>query len=156
MYATEQEFENHLRCLISTYICANDQNVILLDSKKIADIVISKNGDDPGLYFIEVKHLKSNMGRLGIGGINGSGYQPEILTKRPDYLESNLRWAMYSEKHDENNGIVFVTTEKLINSYLQGGQVGEKYNGIKQDIFIHETGLSDIEFISSIKKWLNC
>jgi len=155
MYVNEQEFENHLRNLISTKICTTHNDIVILDNKNIADIVICKNGDNQALYFIEVKHLKINMGRLGIGGKDGRGYQPEILTKRPDYFESNLLWAMYSEKHD-NNGIVLVTSEQLCKSYLQGDEVGEKHNGIKQDIFAKEKGLSDEGFIDSILTWLNC
>jgi len=156
MYVNEQEFENHLRDLISINICAIHDDIVILDNKNIADIVICKNGDDQALFFIEVKHLKPSMGRLGFGGKDGRGYQPEILTKRPDYFESNLLWAMYSEMHDDNDGIVLITTEQLCGSYLQGGVVGEKYNGIKQDIFTREEGLSDEDFIDSIRAWLNC
>jgi len=93
------------------------------------------------------------MNRLGIGGKQGTGYQPEIITKRPQYLESNLRWALYSEAH-VNDKFIFITTEQLCATYLQGNEVGEKYNGIKQDIFIKETGLSDEQFISSVQSWL--
>ncbi|WP_297573622.1 hypothetical protein [uncultured Deefgea sp.] len=155
-FKNEQELEIHLRSLITEQICNMQEGIVLLENKNIADIVICKNHGATGLYFIEVKHLKPNMGRLGIGGKNGSGYQPEIITKRPAYLESNLRWALYSETHTNNNGVVLITTEQLCRTYLQGDKVGQKYNGIKQDIFNKERGLSDEEFISEIKSWLGC
>lgn len=128
---------------------------MLLDNKNLADIVICKNTGATGIYFLEVKHLKPNMGRLGFGGKSGTGFQPEILTKRPQYLESNLRWAMYSESHD-NDGIVFISSKKLCDSYLQGGSVGEKYNGIRQDIFNQEPGLTDDQFVHEMRSWVGC
>ena len=152
-FANEQAFEKYLRDLIHEHICKRNPGVVILDNQNLADIVICKNTGATGIFFIEVKHLKPSMNRLGIGGKQGTGYQPEIITKRPQYLESNLRWALYSEAH-VNDKFIFITTEQLCATYLQGNEVGEKYNGIKQDIFIKETGLSDEQFISSVQSWL--
>jgi hypothetical protein len=152
-FANEQAFEKHLRNLIHEGICIQNPGIVVLENQNLADIVICKNVGATGIFFIEVKHLKPSMNRLGIGGKKGSGYQPELITKRPQYLESNLRWALYSETH-KNNNIILITTEQLCTSYLQGDEVSEKYNGIKQDIFFKENGFSDSEFISNIKSWL--
>lgn len=152
----EDEFEKHLRNLITQKICAINPSIIMFDNKNLADIVICKNEGATGIFFIEVKHLKPSMGRLGIGGKNGTGYQPEIVSKRPEYLESNLRWALYSETHENNDGIIFISTEQLCSSYLQGNEVSLKYNGIKQDIFNQEQGLSDDHFIELVRNWIDC
>jgi len=56
----------------------------------------------------------------------------------------------------DNDGIVFINTAKLCGSYLQGNDVGKKYNGIKQDIFKKEHGLSDDEFVQAVRGWLSC
>ena len=136
-FKNEAEFERHLRNLIQVNICASDANLLILDNKNIADIIICKNGNNAGIFFIEVKHLKPTDGRLGFGSAKGAGFQPEILGKRPKYLESNLIWDLYSDKHENNNIVVlsgFVLTifkagqlakniMELNNQYLPVSQV---------------------------------
>ncbi len=154
-FINEAEFEEHLRELISTQICDLNEDFLIFESKNLADIVICKNGEESGIYFIEVKHLKPGMGRLGFGGKNGTGFQPEILTKRPKYLEKNLIWVLYSDIHDNNDGIVILSSEELCNRYLSGDTVGEKYNGIKKNLFNEKPGLTDDQFVSYLNAWLS-
>ena len=153
-YRDETEFENHLRDLIRNNICQDNENIIVLDSQNVADIIICKNGNNKGIYFLEVKHLKPSMNRLGVGGAIGKGFQPEILIKEIDYFEDNLLWVLYSEIH-ENSNIIVINSEKLRSDYAQGDSIGFKYNGIKQSVFDSEASLSDIEFIGFLKQWLN-
>jgi len=153
-FQDETQFENHLRELINQKICSANADVIVMESKNLADIVICRNGLSPAIFFIEVKHLKPSMGRLGFGGVNGSGFQPEILTKRPEYLEKNLIWVLYSETHENNDGIVILTSEELCNDFLQGNSIGDKYNGIKKSLFNTRDGVMDEQFITYVNSWL--
>jgi len=154
-FTDEIQFENHLRELINQQICSSNNDIVVFENKNLADIVICKNNETSGIYFIEVKHLKPRMGRLGFGGRNGSGFQPEILKKRPKYLESNLIWVLYSEVHENNDGIVVLTSKELCDDFLQGGSVADKYNGIQQNVFDRKDGITDEKFIEYISKWLN-
>lgn len=153
-FSNETEFENFLRNLIKENIVEIDDQFIVFENKNLADIVIFRNGENPAIFFVEVKHNKETMNRLGVGGRNGSGYQPEILKKRPDYLESHLTWVLYSEEHD-NEGIVMVNSKTLTENYISGGIVGDKYNGINKQIFQNETGLDEVQFIEKLTDWLN-
>ena len=153
-YTNESDFENYLRTIIKNNIINSNDELILLDNKNLADILICRNGDNPKLFFIEVKLEQESNGRLGFGGKEGSGFQPEILTKRPDYLESNLCWVLFSNDYNEDSNIIMIDSSTLISKYLSGGTVGRKYNGIKKSIFNDEASFSELEFIQKLTVWL--
>lgn len=79
-------------------------------------MVICRDRPEPDLFFIEVKYHKNAHGRLGFGGSGGGGFQPEIVSRKPKYPESSLRWVILSEEHPDN-GIIFAPSEVIRNVY---------------------------------------
>lgn len=123
----------------------------MLTNKKAVDIVICKNQPVPTLFFLEIKYHKNKHNRLGFGQGKGGGFQPEILSKRPDFFETNLRWIIGSEDSElyyflDNNGL---------RMYLQGGNVGEKFNGIQKKLFKNETGINKEDLTNKLLTWLS-
>jgi hypothetical protein len=104
------------------------------------------------VYFIEVKFHQFSHGRLGFGSRSGAGFQPEIVTRKPVYFETNLRWILASEGHTQK-GVLFVPSE-TIRKYLSGGVVGEKFNNIRARIFDEIPSLSETELIEALGAWL--
>jgi len=151
-YNNEAVLESRVRELIKNEICKNNEDIVLLESKKVVDILICKNGSSPKLFFIEVKYHVSKHGRLGFGSGNGVGFQPEIVSKKPDYFENNLMWVVASQDHMDT-GILFLSSS-TIRKYIAGGCVGRKYNNIQKKIFSEQQGYSEIELIKRIKEWI--
>lgn len=149
-FQDEHDFEGYIRGLIATHITSTDKNIYALTNKKAVDIVICKDNEPTDLYFIEVKYHKHRHGRLGFGGSKGTGYQPEILDRRPKFFQKNMRWVIGQEDNDK---IYFLTNDDLIN-YIAGGQIGEKFNNIQKRVFQDEQGLTEDEFVSELTKWL--
>ena len=147
---SEIEFENHLRNNIMLPLLSSHLEFQLYDFKKAVDILIAKNGTNPQLYFIEVKYHKRRHGRLGFGQGQGAGFQPEVLRNRTDYFENNLIWIL---GHEEREGYWLVNNETLRN-YLNGGGVGEKYNGIQMKLFREIQPLTSEEIIDNLSNWL--
>jgi len=149
-FENEAGFETHLRELIASEIV--DSNHVILDYKTVADIIICRNGTKPGIFFIEVKYFQLSKGRLGFGNNKGSGIQPEVLVKKPIYLESNLRWLLSSDAHD-GNGYWFVTSD-VLREYVAGGNIGEKQNNIQEILFCEVGSLNKSELVMEMKNWL--
>lgn len=147
---SEIEFENHLRNEILSPLLMEYDEYQLYDFKKAVDVLIAKNGTAPQLYFIEVKYHKRNHGRLGFGQGRGAGFQPEVLRNRTDYFENNLIWIL---GHEEREGYWLVDNETLRN-YLNGGGVGEKYNGIQLRLFREIQPLTRDELTVQLCNWL--
>jgi hypothetical protein len=148
---SESDFENHIRDIIRQDILNNNSNLILLKNKKAVDILICRNNDNQSLFFIEIKYHKSKHGRLGFGHEKGGGIQPEILTKRPEFFETNLKWIIGSEESE--NYFLFNNAE-LVN-YLKGGQISEKFNGIQKRIFKEATVVNKQELILKLGTWID-
>lgn len=151
-FASEAEFEEYIRKLIADEITAKNSSIYALENKKAVDILICRDAPKPDLFFIEVKYHKSSHGRLGFGSSSGVGFQPEIVSRKPAYFESNLRWAIASEAHPEN-GIIFVSSE-VIRKYVSGGEIGQKFNNIQAKIFREVAGLDEQGFISELSTWV--
>ena len=151
-FKNESAFESYLRDLIETRICVNHDELVLFENKKAVDILICRNGENPALFFLEVKYHKKSHGRLGFGSSSGGGFQPEIVSKTPDYFESNLMWLISGEGHSDN-GVIFVPSS-VIRNYLSGGSVGEKFNNIQNRIFSEVNGYSEDVLVSKIESWL--
>lgn len=83
------------------------------------------------MFFVEIKYHKISHGRLGFGHEKGAGFQPELLTRRPDYFESNLRWIIGSEESDS----FFLLDNAQILKYIQGGKIDLKFNGLQKKLF---------------------
>lgn len=151
-YRSESEFEAHIRALIAEHVTKVTQSIYALKNKKAVDILICKDFPQPALYFIEVKYHKTKHGRLGFGSGNGGGFQPEIVSAKPAYFESNLRWVLASEEHEPGK-VLFLPSE-VIRKYLAGGKVDEKFNNIQKKIFLAERWLSEGEFIEQLCHWV--
>jgi hypothetical protein len=99
-----------------------------------------------------VKHHQKSRDRLGFGQSGSSGFQPEIVSRKPTYFESNLHWAIASEVHPEK-GIIFVSSD-IVRKYVSGGKVGQKLNNIQVKIFREITELNEKGFVSELSQWL--
>ena len=152
-FASEAEFEAYIRKIIASNITAKNSSIYALDNKKAVDILICRDAPEPDLFFIEVKYHKNAHGRLGFGSSSGGGFQPEIVSRKPAYFESNLRWAIASEAHPEN-GIIFVSSD-VMRKYVSGGKVGQKFNNIQARIFREVKGFDDKGFIAELSAWVN-
>ena len=148
---SETEFENHIRDIIRQDILKNNSNLILLKNKKAVDILICRNNDNPTLFFLEIKYHKNKHGRLGFGHGKGGGIQPEILTVRPDFFETNLKWIIGSEDSDS----YFLFDNAGLYKYIQGGTVGEKFNGIKKKLFKEVVGINREQLVTELTNWIN-
>lgn len=151
-FKSEKKFEEYISHLIKKHISNIRPDIYTLTAKKAVDMVICKDGKYPKLYFLEVKYFNKNKNHAMVffGDRKGSGFQPEVLTKQPDYFKRNLRWVMGSEGHD---GIYFLDMPAVL-KHLSGERVGKKQNGFRRSIFDKENGLTETEFISDLKKWL--
>ena len=151
-FENEGEFESYLRDLIQEKICNKHPDLLLFENKKAVDILICRNGEKPELFFIEVKYHKKSHGRLGFGSSSGVGFQPEIVSKAPDYFETNLKWIIAAEGYS-SKGILFVPSE-IIRRYLSGGVVGKKFNNIQKKIFEEIAGMDEDTLVQEIESWL--
>lgn len=152
-YRNESEFEAYIRSLITEHVTQAAPATYALKNKKAVDILICKDAPKPELFFIEVKYHKTNHGRLGFGSGKGGGFQPEIVSTKPAYFESHLRWVIASEEHEPGK-VLFLTSE-VIRKYLAGGKVAEKFNNFQKKIFREERWLSESEFVKELRHWLS-
>ena len=152
IYHNESEFEGYLRALIKEHITKAAPSIYALKNKKAVDILICKDAPVPELFFLEVKYHQTKHGRLGFGSGKGGGFQPEIVSTKPAYFESNLRWVLASEEH--NPGKVLFLTSAVVRKYLAGGQVAEKFNNFQKRIFREERWLDEREFVAQLDQWL--
>lgn len=148
----ERQFEAYIRRLISTNITSRNPKIYVLKNKKAVDIVICRDGRKPALFFIEVKFYDPKHGRLGFGGQNGGGFQPEIVERKPRYFEHNLRWVLAS-KVDQPGKLIFAPTS-TIRKYIAGGSLGKKHNNIQKRIFQEQKWLGTDEFVAGLRSWL--
>lgn len=148
----ELKIENRIRELIKNNIIGSKNEFTLLDNKDITDIIICRNMDNPKIFFIEVKHYSptKRLGGVGFGNDDGSGFQPEILIKRPKYFENNLIWIFCQE--NDNNYYVLNNEECLL--FIMGGEIGIKQNNFQRKLFVNVKPFNEMELINWLKKWL--
>jgi len=150
-FKNETEFENYIRQLIADRITAKHAHVYALDNKKAVDILICRDAPlRPALYFLEVKYHKKSHGRLGFGSRGGGGFQPEIVSRKPEYFETNLRWVIGSE---EQNDFLFVSSD-VVRQFISGGEVGDKFNNIQTRIFTEASGCGEEQFVEELTNWV--
>ena len=123
----------------------------MFDNQKSTDILICKNGELPDLFFIEIKYYNKSHGRLGFGHQKGAGFQPEVLSKRPDYFEKNMRWILGSK---DSNKYYFLNNSQIA-QYISGGEIDYKQNNIQTIIFSDIGGLKRSELSNELLKWFN-
>jgi len=78
-FLDESEMEGYIYSLIKNKILPYRRDLIMFENKKVADVVICKNGKNPKIFFLELKHHKPAHGRLAFGSRAGKGFQPEIV-----------------------------------------------------------------------------
>ena len=152
-FAGESAFENHLREIIESRITAENSSLYALTHKAIGDIVIARDGDSPAVFFLEVKYFQPSNLRLGLGHGSGAGIQPEILRRRPAYLETHYRWILGSDAHD-GHGYWFATSD-VIRRYVSGGGIGEKQNNIQQRLFREHPSVDATRLVEQLRRWLS-
>ncbi len=151
-FASESDFEDHLRWVVNSRITSENPRVYALRYKTVGDIIIVRDGASPAIFFLEIKYYQSSKGRIGFGTSSGAGIQPEILLKRPAYLESHLRWVIGSDTH-KGAGYWFVTSD-VISQFVSGGAIGKKQNNIQEALFRKHPSISEGDLVEQLKKWL--
>ncbi|WP_170347575.1 hypothetical protein [Ruegeria atlantica] len=149
---SEKEFESVVREIIAEGISSQFPQIYALSNKKAVDILICRDGPRPKIFFIEVKFHKAAHGRLGFGGSSGSGFQPELLHRRPHYFEENMRWVLGDEEHPDQ---FWFLDNETIRSYVAGGKIGSKFNNIQKRMFQEEQWKTREELLATLLKWLN-
>lgn len=152
IFKKEADLERHIRELIKDRIISCRKDLILLDNKKVADIVICRDGDTPAIFFLEVKLYKPSSGRIGIGQGEGKGFQPEVISKKPHYLENNLQWIL---GHQEKADSYILASTSIINRYLAKGEISEKHNNIQSKIFEEIGPINETELVEELAKFLS-
>lgn len=152
IFDSELDFENHLREIIGSRITSKNSYIYALEYKTIGDIVIVRDGPSPAIFFLEVKYYQDVKGRIGIGTRDGKGIQPEILLRRPAYLESHLRWIIGSDTHN-GGGYWFVNSENLL-QFISGGYIGKKQNNIQKGLFRKCPSIDRDQLVEELKRWL--
>lgn len=150
--ANELAFEGTVRNLIAMNVCGVDPTIRLFDHKTVGDIILTREGASPAIFFLEAKYFQLQKGRLGFGNNTGAGIQPEILKKRPAYLEHHLRWVIGSDHH-KGKGYWLVPSEMLC-KYVAGGVIGQKQNNIKEALFREVPSLDEQGFVRELQAWL--
>ena len=139
MFESESELEEYLRHLVLKKVIFGSGHFLLLDHKRVGDLVICRNGERPAAFFLEAKLFKGSSGRMGIGQGKGRGYQPEIIDKATEYFERNLRWVLVDGRRPAPN-YLFVPSA-TIRQYVMGGRTGWRQNNIQPRIFEEIPGL---------------
>lgn len=150
-YKSELEFENYLRDILSNQIVNSNKDLVLFDNKNLADIIVFRNGDDPKIFFIEVKLYKGTSGRIGFRSSEGKGFQPEILTKRPTYLEKNLKWILLN---NETQQLILIDNDTII-KYISGDKIGKKQNNFQTKVFDETNNILEEKLLIDLEEWLN-
>lgn len=152
-FKIESEMNKEVRKLLGEKVLPNaDGTFQVLKSDKALDIPICKEGDVPKLFFLELKCHQSSHGRLGIGHGYGGGFQVEVLKLMPDYFEKYLKWLLaYPEMYP---GKYLLLNTSDVRKNVSGGDVGKKFNNIRQSVFKDYTLLDEDEVISGLIAWL--
>ena len=150
-FASEQEFEKHLRRFINSHVLSGNSGLRTLQGKAIGDIVIVRDGPSPALFFLEVKYRRASNARLGFGDATGGGIQAEILKERPAYLETHLRWVIGSDAHI---GRYWLIAAKVMAKFAAGGSIGPKQNNIQQRLFRECPSVDEGQLAEQLRHWL--
>ena len=151
-FANERAFEGHLRNIIDSHIRSEIPNVYALENKTVGDIVILRDGTSPALFFLEVKYFQLSKGRLGFGTGSGGGIQPEILKRRPTYLEAHLRWVFASDYHGGKG--YWLATSDVVCQFIAGREIGRKQNNIQERLFRQHPSIDRTQLVQELKRWL--
>jgi len=68
-------------------------------------------------------------------------------------LESNLKWLLGSDTHDEY--AYWLVSSDTLREYVAGGSIGEKQNNIQEALFRNEPKLTKDILVAQLENWLN-
>jgi len=148
-FSNEAEMEEHICSLIKNEILPSRKDLVMFENKKVADVIVCKNGKNPKIFFLELKNYKRTHGRLGFGSGIGKGFQPEIVKDNPDYFEKNLRWILSDSRNESPKYLI--TQTSTIKKYLAGKTIGPKFNNIRLEIFGKEPMIDEKELVKKLK-----
>lgn len=151
-FTSERQLECYVRGLLQTKITSRYRHVYALKHKKAADVVICRDGQRPAVFFLEIKLLQPSHGRLAIGTSRGTGFQPEILARSPDYFETHLRWLIVDGR--ESSPSFILVSSDIVRRYLSGGEIGRKFNNIRLQIFKEVAGNDEDALVAELSRWL--
>lgn len=148
----EINYESKVRTILKEKIVSEYPEIQVLESKVVADIIICRNGGNPKLFFLEIKHLSYKNNRIGFGSPNKVTFQPEILLTRPEYLEENMRWVFFNE----NDPSYYVLSNEDCCKYVAGKNIDIKKNNnfTYRAIFRETPPLTEYEFTQWLINWL--
>jgi hypothetical protein len=149
MFTSEFDFENHIRQLIANHISTTNQEIYLLQNKDIVDMLVCNDAKGE-LYLLEAKFYTKSKNRLGFGSGNGEGFQPEILSKRPVFFNSRMRWIFGKENDDK----YYIFSNSEIANYFSGNALGKKQNNFQIRLYSENNGKTETEFIEYLKQLL--
>ncbi len=132
-FANEKEMHPYLVSNLFRPVIEEKSELSLLE-QKITDVIVCKNGENPRLFFFELKCSSMKNNRIGVGGSRGRGFQVEILAKRPDYFETHLRWILANPTLKTEREFLFLRNQD-VSDYLSSGGLGIKQNNIQPRIF---------------------
>lgn len=151
-FTSERQLEGYVRRLLETKITSRHPHIYALEYEKAADVVICRDGQRPAVFFLEIKLFQRHHGRMAIGTDRGRGFQPEIITRSPDYFETHLRWLIVDGR-EPSASFRLVSTD-TVRRYLSGGKIGSKYNNIQPKIFKGVAGIDEDALVAELSRWL--
>jgi hypothetical protein len=148
----EINHENKVRKILKEKIIPIYPDIQVLESKVVADIIICRNGNNPNLFFLEIKHWSYSKNRIGFGSKNKVTFQPEILLLRPKFFEKNMRWVFFKE----NDTSFYVLSNEDCNKYIMGKNIDiKKQNNFKEGLYRDIPPFDEQSFIQWLIEWLS-
>ena len=147
----EISYENKVREILNNYIIPHLPEIQVLESKVVADIIICRNGDVPKLFFLEIKHYSYSNNRIGFGSKGKVTFQPEILSKRPEYFDGNMRWVFFRQG---DSGYYVLTNDDCCKYVMGQGIDINKQNNFKDRLYQEIAPLTEDDFKTWLLAWL--
>jgi len=149
---TEADFEHKIRNLITARVVPQVNGIIMLTNKSVSDIILCKETDITKLFFIELKFYTQKHGRIGFGEQDGTGIQPEILKKRPQYFEKHLRWVFGRENDDMYH---ILTNADCVLYFANGTLSRQKQNNFQLRLYDKTSPYNEDQLIEYLICWLS-
>ena len=154
-FASEKEFEQHIRDLLKRTVATQESGYQILESKGISDIVICREGAHSAIFFIELKYSsRTPKGELNTIDVSEK-IQSEILLKRPEHLDSRFMWLLGSASCEGDYWLM--NSENLLPHITTNPLTVEKMNNISLKIFRGEANnhkFNEEGLIDWLRYWL--
>lgn len=151
MFANEEDFRGWLITKISGLIKDRDLPVVVMESKNVGDLILCvENIQKPIALFLELKYYTGSKNRVNIGNSIGSGFQPEILQKKPLFFCKYLKWVLAHE-----DGYAFFLNTADVGQHISGGGIkAGQQNNIKRAIYDRQDLMDIHDLPDSIIEWV--